>query len=98
MQAFTDVARYSHSPRACQHPAWLERTTLSPLEVEKVALLFSSLLSHRRFPRLLELASDVLESLRAATQLSLDDLRDLQALAATSPGYGPCDKLLALTL
>ncbi|KAJ8292261.1 Frataxin, mitochondrial [Rhodotorula toruloides] len=44
-------------------------------------------------------ADDVLESLRTATQLSLADLRDLQALASSSPRYGSSeDEQLAYNL
>ncbi|BGO94932.1 hypothetical protein NBRC10512_000611 [Rhodotorula toruloides] len=45
------------------------------------------------------MADDVLESLRTATQLSLADLRDLQALASSSPRYGSSeDEQLAYNL
>ncbi|GAA6049666.1 hypothetical protein NBRC10513_005969 [Rhodotorula toruloides] len=45
------------------------------------------------------MADDLLESLRAATQLSLADLRDLQALASSSPRFGSSeDEQLAYIL
>ncbi|BGP34786.1 hypothetical protein JCM10296v2_006608 [Rhodotorula toruloides] len=45
------------------------------------------------------MTDDVLESLRTATQLSLADLRDLQALASSSPRFGSSkDEQLAYNL